>query len=169
MADEAAHDPGPFDVQTIRQLVKLMSRHDLREILLEQGNSRIRLRRGADGKVSPSPIQLAAAHVPVAAVAAATPAAAQATPTPPPAATKKLHEIKSPMVGTFYKAEKPEAEPYVKQGSRVTPTTVVGQIEAMKLFNEIQAECTGVVVEVCVDNAQPVEYNTVLFRVDPTG
>src|SRR5438552_3773271 len=93
---------------------------------------------------------------------------------PPPAAAastsapaKALHEIKSPMVGTFYKAEKPEAEPYVKVGSKVTPSTVVCMIEAMKLYNEIQAECTGTIVEVCVENAHGVEFGTVLFRVGP--
>ncbi len=164
MADEAAHDPGPFDVQTIRQLVKLMSHHDLSEILLEQGNSRIRLRRGQRSKV------IASAPVMQTPQPAAAPApTAAATPSAPAAPAKALHEIKSPSPGTFYNREKPEAQPYVKVGTKVTPTTVVGLIEAMKLFNEIQAECHGTVVEVCVENAQPVEYGTVLFRIDPAG
>jgi acetyl-CoA carboxylase biotin carboxyl carrier protein len=80
-----------------------------------------------------------------------------------------LIPIKSPTPGTFYKAPSPDAEPFVKVGSRVTPTTVVCMIEAMKIFNEIPAECNGVIAEVLVENQQPVEYGQVLFQVDPTG
>jgi acetyl-CoA carboxylase biotin carboxyl carrier protein len=79
-----------------------------------------------------------------------------------------LHEIKAETPGTFYAAANPGAEPYVRVGSRVTPTTVVGLIEAMKLFNEVAAGCSGVVAEILVENQQPVEYDQVLFRVDPT-
>jgi acetyl-CoA carboxylase biotin carboxyl carrier protein len=85
-------------------------------------------------------------------------AAAPATP---------LLEIKSPMVGTFYKAPEPGAEAYVKVGSRVATGQVVCIIEAMKIMNEIESEVQGVIREVCVDNAQPVEFGQVLFRVDP--
>jgi len=82
---------------------------------------------------------------------------------------RPLSPIKSPTPGTFYNREKPDAKPYVEVGSRVTPSTVVGLIEAMKIFNEIQAECSGVIVRALVENGQPVEYGTVLFEVDPTG
>ena len=85
----------------------------------------------------------------------------------PPA--KKLIEIKSPTPGTFYSAPKPDAQAYVRAGSKVRPETVVGLIEAMKIFNEINAECNGVIAEILVENQQPVEYGQVLFRVDPTG
>ena len=78
-------------------------------------------------------------------------------------------EIKSPTPGTFYAAPKPGEPPYVKAGSKVAPETVVCLIEAMKLYNEVQAECAGVIVEVLVENQQPVEYGQVLFKVDPTG
>jgi acetyl-CoA carboxylase biotin carboxyl carrier protein len=88
------------------------------------------------------------------------PAAASAPATP-------LLEIKSPMVGTFYKAPEPGAEAYVKVGSRVATGQVVCIIEAMKIMNEIESEVHGVIREVCVDNAQPVEFGQVLFRVDP--
>ncbi|HEU5041983.1 MAG TPA: acetyl-CoA carboxylase biotin carboxyl carrier protein [Gemmatimonadales bacterium] len=80
-----------------------------------------------------------------------------------------LKEIKSPMVGTFYRAPEPGADPYVKVGSRITSGQTVCIIEAMKIMNEIEAEITGVVREVCVDDAQPVEFGQVLFRVDPNG
>ncbi|HWB40645.1 MAG TPA: acetyl-CoA carboxylase biotin carboxyl carrier protein [Gemmatimonadales bacterium] len=85
--------------------------------------------------------------------------------TPAPA----LKEIKSPMVGTYYKAPEPGADPYVKVGSRVTSGQTVCIIEAMKIMNEIEAEITGVIREVCVEDSQPVEFGQVLFRVDPNG
>ncbi len=87
----------------------------------------------------------------------------------PRAATPALKDIKSPMVGTFYKAPEPGAEPYAKVGTRVSSGQTVCIIEAMKIMNEIEAEVTGVIREVCVDDSQPVEYGQVLFRVDPNG
>jgi acetyl-CoA carboxylase biotin carboxyl carrier protein len=84
-----------------------------------------------------------------------------------PAAASHLVEIKSPMVGTFYSAPEPGAEPYVKAGSRVAGGQVVCIIEAMKIMNEIESEVAGVVREVLVENAQPVEFGQPLFRVDP--
>jgi acetyl-CoA carboxylase biotin carboxyl carrier protein len=80
-----------------------------------------------------------------------------------------LKEIRSPMVGTFYMAPEPGAEPYIKVGNRVTPGQTVCIIEAMKIMNEIEAEIAGVVREISVEDAQPVEFGQVLFRVDPNG
>jgi acetyl-CoA carboxylase biotin carboxyl carrier protein len=80
-----------------------------------------------------------------------------------------LKDIRSPMVGTFYKSPEPGAEPYVKVGSRVTSGQTVCIIEAMKIMNEIEAEIAGVVREIMADDAQPVEFGQVLFRVDPNG
>jgi acetyl-CoA carboxylase biotin carboxyl carrier protein len=102
---------------------------------------------------------MAAAPGPLGAPAAA-PAAAPAS---------NLVEVKSPMVGTYYKSPEPGAEAYVKVGSRVTTGQVVCIIEAMKIMNEIESEMQGVVREVCVENAQPVEFGQVLFRLDPNG
>ena len=86
-----------------------------------------------------------------------------------PVAAPNLLEIKSPMVGTFYKSPEPGAEAYVKVGSRVGTGQVVCIIEAMKIMNEIESEVQGVVKEVLVENSQPVEFGQVLFRVDPNG
>jgi acetyl-CoA carboxylase biotin carboxyl carrier protein len=86
-----------------------------------------------------------------------------------PAPVTALKEIKSPMVGTYYKAPEPGAESYVKVGSRVAAGQTVCIIEAMKIMNEIEAEISGVVREICVEDTQPVEFGTVLFRVDPNG
>jgi acetyl-CoA carboxylase biotin carboxyl carrier protein len=157
--------PRPFDVETIKFLVRLMSRHDLSEIDLHEGDRRIRLRRGPTGAVTYAPVPLPvgpAAHAPAAQPGATTPA-----PAAEPA--RKLHEIKSEFVGTFYSRPKPEAEPFIKVGSKLKPDTVVGLIEAMKLYNDVPAGCTGVVAEVVVEDKQPVEFNTVLFRVELTS
>ena len=80
-----------------------------------------------------------------------------------------LKEIKSPMVGTFYASPEPGAEPYLKAGTRVAAGQTVCIIEAMKIMNEIEAEFGGVIREICVEDAQPVEFGQVLFRVDPHG
>jgi acetyl-CoA carboxylase biotin carboxyl carrier protein len=84
-------------------------------------------------------------------------------------ASAALKEIKSPMVGTYYKSPEPGADAYVKVGSRVSPGQTVCIIEAMKIMNEIEAEIAGIVREILVDDAQPVEFGQVLFRVDPNG
>jgi len=166
VADDASSKPGPFDLRTIRFLAALMSRHDLSALDLSDGERRVRLRRGP---------RTVAALPPAVAVPAPTVVPAAAAPAPPtqgaaaPAPARHLVDIKSPGPGTFYSAEKPDLPPYVTKGARVTPTTVVGLIEAMKLFNEIQAECSGVVAEVLVENGQAIEYGQVLFRVDPTA
>ena len=89
---------------------------------------------------------------------------AQAAPAP-----SSLKEIKSPMVGTFYMAPEPGAEAYVKAGTRISPGQTLCIIEAMKIMNEIEAEVSGVIREILVEDAQPVEFGTVLFRVDPHG
>jgi acetyl-CoA carboxylase biotin carboxyl carrier protein len=161
VADEASNIPSPFDVRTIKYLVGLMSRHDLSEIDLREGDLRIRLRRGAH-LLTPPPALSPSAPTPAGGpVANSAPAPSAEKP------AKQLHLIKSPTPGTFYSAPTPDADPFVRIGSRVTPTTVVCIIEAMKIFNEITADCTGVVTEVAVENQQPVEYGQVLFKVDP--
>jgi acetyl-CoA carboxylase biotin carboxyl carrier protein len=102
--------------------------------------------------------------------AGAAPAPAAAEPAaPPPPAPSQLKEIRSPMVGTFYKSPEPGADPYVQVGSRVAPGQTVCIIEAMKIMNEIEAELGGVVREICVNDTTPVEYGQVLFKVDPNG
>jgi acetyl-CoA carboxylase biotin carboxyl carrier protein len=149
-------------MRTIKDLVALMGRHELTEIDLREGELRIRLRRGPKESITLSPMP-----------AAMTPAPAAApSPSSKPAAAnpaKDLLSIKSPTPGTFYSASSPDAEPFVRVGSRVMPTTVVCLIEAMKIFNEITADCNGVITEVLSENQQPVEYGQVLFKVDPAG
>jgi acetyl-CoA carboxylase biotin carboxyl carrier protein len=118
--------------------------------------------RTAQGALAPMPMSWAP---PPAVPAPAPPASAGSAAAPAPAA--HLKEIKSPMVGTFYGAPEPGAESYAKVGTRVSPGQTVCIIEAMKIMNEIEAEIAGVVTEVCVDDAQPVEFGQALFRIDP--
>jgi len=114
-------------------------------------------RTGSSHSNGPAPVYHAApAHAP----ALAAPALPEAS---------ALKEIKSPMVGTFYMAPEPGAEPYAKVGTRVSAGQTVCIIEAMKIMNEIEAEISGVIREVCVNDVHPVEFGQVLFRVDPNG
>ena len=161
--NKPSRTPGPFDVGTVRELVELMEKFDLSEVDLNDGDHRIRLRRG--GRSAPAPAallpdfhQTAPAPVPAAGHSAATAAAPG----------KKLVEIKSELVGTFYAKPAPDKDDYVKAGSRVSPDTVVCKVEAMKIFNDITAKCSGTIAEVCVQNGQFVDFDQVLFRVDPS-
>lgn len=152
-----ADTPRPFDAKMIEHLVGLMGAHDLSEIDLHEGEQRIRLRRGA----------LAPVAAPVYAAPAAAPAPTAAAPAEAPkAASAAYHEIKSPMVGTFYAKPGPDKDDYVKVGSTVRADTIVCKLEAMKLFNDLPAECAGTIAEVCMKNGQPVDFGTVLFRVE---
>ncbi len=161
--DEAPASSQPFDVKAIRRLAELMSQHDLSEIMLETEAGQLRLRRGPRGLISGFPH---AGAVPVAAQPIQPAAPAASAPAAQP--TRPLIEIKSEAIGTFYAKPNPDADAYVKVGSKVTPTTVVGQIEAMKMFNEITAGCSGAIAEILIQNQDPVEYGSVLFRVDPS-
>lgn len=148
-----------FDVRKIRRLVELMNEHDLGEVDLRQGEQRIRLRRGQEPVVS-----MVAPPVAAQAVAAA-PAEPSATPKEDPNATY----IISPMVGTYYSASNPEEPPFVKVGDQVGADTVVCILEAMKVFNEIPAECSGSIAAILVENGDAIEYGQKLFRVEPAS
>ncbi len=153
-----------FDVRKVRRLVELMNEHDLAEIDLRQSDQRIRLRKGSEPFVTPI-----AAPVPAAPVAAPpppttdAPATSAPAPQPAPAAGK---EIKSPIVGTFYASANPDSAPFVKVGDQVGPDTTVCIVEAMKVFNEVPAECSGKIVAVLAESGDAVEFGQPLFRVE---
>jgi acetyl-CoA carboxylase biotin carboxyl carrier protein len=157
------------DLKDIKAIIDLMKKNSISEFELEKEDFKIRLKRGVNGGVTytqtDEPPGLAAASA--AALVLAPPmgltAAGQIA-----AAQKNELEIKSPMIGTFYRAPSPESAPYVEVGSEVSPETVVCIIEAMKVMNEIKAEVKGVVTEVSVENARPVEFGQPLFRVRAT-
>ncbi|MBR2426514.1 MAG: acetyl-CoA carboxylase biotin carboxyl carrier protein [Lentisphaeria bacterium] len=156
-------------IEEIKTIVKLMSENDLTEFKIESEDMTLCLRRGsvaapiiAQPVAAPAPaiIPAAAAAAPAAAPAVAAPAAA---PVASEAKPDKNKIIESPIVGTFYRAGAPGAEPMVKVGSRVDSETVVCIVEAMKVMNEIKAEKSGVVKEILVENGQPVEFGQPLF------
>lgn len=154
-----------FDVRKIRRLVELMNEHELAEIDLRQADQRIRLRRDVDPVFAAPAAPAPAAPAPVAATQSA-----PAAPTQEVAAEEKgITLIKSPMVGTFYPSPNPESPPFVKVGDSVGPETTVCIVEAMKVFNEIPAECGGKIVAVLCENGDPVEYGQPLFKVSTAG
>jgi len=139
----------------VRELVDLMAANDIAEVHVENGARKILLRRGGAGEAETG-IPVLAAPV----------GQAQAPPAGQADAEKSdLIDITSPMVGTFYSSPSPDAAPYITIGAGITDDTVVCIIEAMKVMNEIKAECSGTIAEICVKNAQPVEFGQVLFRV----
>ena len=155
-----------MDVEKIRELIELMNDNDLLEVEIEEEDRKVRLRKKAPPEERSSPLVMAAPPaLPVPTAPSAPPAAA-----PPPAApepdTNRL-TVNAPMVGTFYRASSPEAEPLVDVGDELGPDTVTCIIEAMKVMNEIKAEVSGRVSEVLVQNGEPVEYGQPLFVVQP--
>ena len=159
-----------IDHQDVRRLAKLLKENpEIGAIELKGffGTGVVISRTVQGGPVAP-PSYWPAPAAPSAAAPAASGADAPAA-APAAAPTAHLKEIKSPMVGTFYAQPEPGAEPYVRVGSRISSGQTVCIIEAMKIMNEIEAELGGVVREVCVDDASPVEYGQVLYRVDPNG
>jgi acetyl-CoA carboxylase biotin carboxyl carrier protein len=142
----------------IRRLADLLREYGLTEIEIEREGVRVRLRRELAGPVAaPTAAAASAAPAQVESVASAMPAPSQA----------HLLTIESPMVGTFYRAPSPDAQPFVREGDRVKKGQVVCIVEAMKLMNEIESKVAGRVMKVLVENAQPVEYGQPLFLVEP--
>lgn len=153
-----------MDINEIHRLIELMNENELLELELVEDSKKIRLKKKYDGgpRVIAAPMAAApAVHAPVAAAAAPQAAA----PSGVPAGTI---EIKSPMVGTFYRSNNPESPPYVEEGDAVTASTTVCIVEAMKVFNEIKAEVEGTVVAILVENGQTVEYGQPMFLVKPS-
>ena len=141
-------------IEEIKQLVELMVENDLTELNITDGDAKVTLKRGPEG------VPVITSVVPAAAVAAA------GGPVEPEAGDESS-EIRCPMVGTFYAAPGPDSDPFISVGDTVTEDTVVCVVEAMKVMNEIKAECSGTITEVCATNAQPMEFGQVLFRIKP--
>lgn len=164
-------------IQEIREIIKLIDQSSINEFIFEQDGSKIKMKKQSDqvetvvrNVVTAPPVEAVQAQPQVQQVASTQPAAPEvAAPKveEPKEDTANLHKITSPMVGTFYAASSPEAGNYVEVGSKVTNDTVVCIVEAMKLFNEIEAEVKGEIVEILVENGQLVEYGQPLFLVKP--
>ena len=172
----APSDPNHSSMKTseIRDLIDFISKSGLNEVNIETKELKLSVKREPDQKIfksSPSltgaPIQAVA---PVNQMAASTaPVAPSFKPEPAAAATpvKKTIEIKSPMIGTFYRSSTPDTPPFVSVGDKIAKGQTVCIIEAMKLFNEIESEISGTIVKIPLENATPVEYDQVLFIVEP--
>ena len=165
MADDSSDSKTPDDLERIKALVELMEQHGLTEVSLRRGDETLRLRRGGHELM---PLMPAPMGYPPPAPFTAT-AGALAPPTGPAAESRADDAllIKSPTVGTFYASPSPEDPPFVTTGSRVQHDTIVCIVEAMKVFNQIPAEVSGVIVEVLVNNGDSVEFGQPLFRVRP--
>lgn len=167
-----------MNLEEIKELIGLMRKNKIQEIDLEQEGSKVRI-----VSASPEPPRTEYIHIPPPApayalpaapqpaapavpVAPPPPAAAQAAPTPVPPVPQGV-EIKSPMVGTFYRAPSPDSPPYVEVGSVINTDSVLCIVEAMKLMNEIKSEIRGKILRALVENGQPVEFNQPLFVVEP--
>lgn len=165
-------------IQEIREIIKLIDQSSIQKFTFESEGGKIKLEKKS-GQTLTTSSEVQAAPAPAAPAPQAAPAAPQPAPaaapapaeTPAPAEAPataddaSLHKITSPMVGTFYQASSPDAAPYVKKGDQVTAESIVCIVEAMKLFNEIEAEVSGEIVEILVQDGQLVEYGQPLFLV----
>lgn len=177
-----------MNFKELQELIKLVAKTELSEFKMQDGELKLHIRGkdyvagGKKGAAAPSIISVpsaqAPAYAPAPAPSAPAPAAAASVPAAVPALTPTTEEstdngnyveVKSPMIGTFYRSASPDKPAYVKVGDTVKNGDTVCIVEAMKLFNEIESEVSGKIVKVMVEDAQPVEYDQVLFLVDPAG
>jgi len=166
----------------IQDLIKLVSKSELSEIKVKNGDFELTIRNknylkgslssGVTPMIAPALVPAAAPSVAPAVASAtdtSTEKAAEGAPAKAEEMKTELLEVKSPIVGTFYRAPSPDKAPYVQVGDTISEGSVVCIVEAMKLFNEIESEVSGKIVKVLVEEASPVEYDQVLFLVDPAG
>jgi acetyl-CoA carboxylase biotin carboxyl carrier protein len=166
-----------MDIQEIKQLIKIVEKSDIGELEVEEDGRKIRIAKSSkvafspgagNGMINPvflpSPSPIIPSQADVSAVAAAAPAAKTGAPETTDA--DKYYEVRSPMVGTFYRSPSPDAAPYVEVGDQVSPGSKLCIIEAMKLMNEIESEFSGRIAKIVVNNAQAVEFNQVLFLIE---
>lgn len=168
-----------MNVKEIIELVDFISKKRLEEVKIETEAIKLSIKKSAAANkvveqtvvhTAPAAVAAAPAPAPVAAAPAPTPVAAAPAPAAPAASTNEdnLIPVKSPMIGTFYRSANPESPNFANVGDKIGVGQTVCIVEAMKLFNEIESEVSGTIVKVMVENAQPVEYDQVLFLVDPS-
>lgn len=154
-----------MDLKDIKAIIDLMKKNSVSEFELEKQEFKIRLKRGMGGGVQMDDGgQQVISYAPVPVALPATTAAPAVTAAP----VSNDADIKSPMIGTFYRTPSPDSAAYVEIGTEVSPDTVVCIIEAMKVMNEIKAEAKGVITQILVENAKPVEFGQPLFKIRPT-
>lgn len=157
-----------MDLQFVRKCIKIVNDAQIAELEIEEDGKRLRITRSfapdASGMAAAMPVmqQMHAVAVPAA------PPAAEAAPASAAANSATQHEVRSPIVGTFYRASSPDADPFVQVGDTVSKGQVICIIEAMKIMNEIESDASGRVVKILVDDGKPVEYNQPLLLVEPS-
>ena len=152
-----------MELKDIKAIIDLMKKNSITEFELEEKDSKLRLKRGSSG----IPVVPSDEAVPMMQMPAPAPMMQAAAPAQVAVNTGEV-DIKSPMIGTFYRSPSPEAASYVEVGTEVNPDTVVCIIEAMKVMNEIKAEVKGVITQTLVENGKPVEFGQPLFKVRPS-
>lgn len=159
-----------MDLNYLKKITKILAESNVDEIEIEEEGLKLRVARHSQnsGIVTPAPQQYVQSIAPP--VQEKQPPVSTALPqsTAPTVMEKKYAEVRSPIVGTFYRAPSPEADAYVEVGKIINKGDVLCIIEAMKLMNEIESDIAGKIVKILVENAQPVEYNQVLFLIDPS-
>ncbi|MFA6457136.1 MAG: acetyl-CoA carboxylase biotin carboxyl carrier protein [Bacteroidota bacterium] len=158
-----------MDLKYVKQLLEMVEKSAVNEVELEEKGHKIRITKSAPQNVVSAPAYQMAmpAAAPAPAAYAPAPVHQEAAKPVPAAEGKKYHEVKSPIVGTFYRSPSPDAAPYVEVGSKVKQGGVLCIVEAMKLMNEIECDTAGTIVKINVENGKPVEYGQVLFLVEP--
>ncbi|MDR1957583.1 MAG: acetyl-CoA carboxylase biotin carboxyl carrier protein [Planctomycetaceae bacterium] len=169
MADQPNGDHDVFDIRRIESLVAMMRDNNIAEVDIQQGDMRIQLKSNVSCTASailPQQPMMVPSPVAVSQVAVSQPTAGTSSAVED---ESKFTFVKSPMVGTFYASPNPDSPPFVQVGDSIGPETTVCILEAMKVFNEIAAECSGKIVAVLVKNGEPVEFGKPLFKIDPKG
>lgn len=157
-----------MDLSYIKKLIKLLSESGVDEIEIEEEGKRVRIAKHGRNSVGvQQPANVLPAQIPDAPpVTSSLPATDQAAPTVPQAPEAQYHEVRSPIVGTFYRAPAPDAAPFVNVGSAVESGSVLCIVEAMKLMNEIESDVSGKIAKILVENGRPVEYDQLLFLIE---
>ncbi len=156
-----------MDLKYVKQLLEMVEKSAVNEIELEEKGNKIRITKSAPQTMASVPSYQMAMPAPQAPQPAAALPAQKPEPAAPATESKKYHEVKSPIVGTFYRSPSPDAAPYVNVGSKVKQGDVLCIVEAMKLMNEIESDIAGTIVKINIESGKPVEYGQALFLIEP--
>ncbi|MBZ0180510.1 MAG: acetyl-CoA carboxylase biotin carboxyl carrier protein [Melioribacteraceae bacterium] len=152
-----------MDINLLKRLIRVVEKSDITDFSVQEGDLKVRISKRVDGTtgqyVQPQIFQQPAASPQIE-------TKQDSAQTAKPDSSSNLHEIKSPIVGTFYRAPAPDADPYIQVGDEIMEGTVLCIVEAMKLMNEIESDVSGKIVKILVENATPVEYNQPLFLIE---
>ena len=154
-----------MDLNLIKKLIRVVEKSEITEFSFSEGDMKVKISKNSAGV--PQFVSTAVPQSTPQTVPAASESKPAETKSSESTASQNLHEVKSPIVGTFYRAPAPDADPYCQVGDTISAGNVLCIVEAMKLMNEIEAECDGVIKKIAVENEEPVEYNQILFEIEP--